>query len=94
MSSEAVVLDLVLKLFSLCLPVESHLAVLLPVIQPLRFCAVVRSALVIIIIIVILNNFALVATFQTSLLSPFLQIVPENKTPKVLKNFSGDIVLF
>lgn len=32
-SSEAVVLGLLLKLFSLSLPVESHLAVLLPAIQ-------------------------------------------------------------
>jgi len=88
-NSEAVILYLMLKLFSLCLPVESHLAILLPVVQTLRSCAVLQSA-----VVITLNNFAAVATFQTSLLSPFLQILCENKTLRVLKNFSGDILLF
>lgn len=44
-TSEAVILYLMIKLFSVCLPVKSHLAILLPVIQTLRSCAVLQSAL-------------------------------------------------
>lgn len=52
-------------------------AILLPVFQSLRSCAVLHSANV----LTILNNLAQLAAFQTSLLSPSLQTISENKNP-------------
>lgn len=77
--SEAVILYLMLKLFSMCLPVKS--SVLVPVTQTLGCWAVVQSLLV-----VTLNKFALAVTCQSSLLSLFLQIIHKNKAPRVLNH--------